>query len=380
MVSIEQLNEWKSETQPCIECDNSAGLCAEDPYGIIRKEWDTRFGGSFRFSENNNDVGTGSSEITVSAILMWNVCFTDLPEGEGDFARDSLKKNMSRTTYLLDEIDAKLTGDVAANPTQCFRDWLDNKFKFPVDVTSIIGELEAFEAIEQLRQSSIRAGVKNGVRSVKSSRERSKARQALREDVAHTVCMEVEEFTEDYRNKFGGSREHACLYCHLNHPCHGCGGNFPVKKFVEANTEGSFTSTTKDGKVYSGRWGGRMGCEKTLVRQSGLHLCWPCACRSALYRRRSVDAHRTRIERIASMKAKNPTAKRTLNKIKDLEKALEAQPRPFHELIAKGGIYKGQVLQMQVKQGGTLMEEQIKGCDLPIKVEMVWKKKTATSR
>jgi len=379
MASVEIMrNEWRFSSHTCIECDNSAGLCAEDPYGIIRKEWMDRFSGDFEFSTDDDDFRVDSTTITLDAIVMWNVCFADLPDGEGDFARDALNANLSRTNVLLDEIDAKLS-EAASHPTRCFRDWLVNKFKSPSRVQSMLGDREEFSAIEKLRATTTRTRMKNEIHQIKDEEERNKAWRDVKADICQTICEEVEEATEDYRNKFGGSREHACLYCHLNHPCHGCGGNFPVQKFVEANIDGEFTSTTKGGTIYAGRWGGRMGCEKALIRQSGLHLCWSCSCSSALYRKRSIDSHRTKLENLRSMKSA-PQSNKMKARVASLEKLLEQKPTPYRKIYVKGGINQGQCLQMRVLQGGTLSEEQPKDCTLPITVEMVWEKADGEER
>ena len=358
-----------------VHCENSAGFEADDPYGLIRNHWNTLYSGDkWSFSTNEDHYHIASKIITEQAIVRWNVCFADLPKGEGYFARDALSQNMAYVETVLGKLDEKFAED-SAQPTRCFRDWLENKFMFPVSTSNAVDNQESFKQVRRLREKTMEKRMKEEVHSIKDDRRKKReVFKQVRTEVAQMLCEEMEEMTDDFRTEFGGSRKHACLYCFLNHPCHACGGKYPISKPIPTDGDGKFISATKSGKKYAGRWGDSFGCSTHIVRQSGIHLCHGCLVSSAMYRGRCVKAARKNRKNLEEMR--KSTDPGDLDKADTFENQMKSDP--CNKIYVRGGNYIGESLHFKIYQGEKLMVDQPEDCDLSRRHEMTWLKKDGT--
>lgn len=358
-----------------MSCPNRAGFVKDDFCSFHRKDWGDRYGKGvkFKFSDKSDDFTVNSRILTETAVVGWAVCFADLPEGESYFARLAFNCNMENTVLELDRLD-KEYGRNMAHPTHAFRTWLDNEFQCPSALNELFRlKKDEFSKIEDCRLKIIQSRIKSEVHSIQCPKEQRLVHRKIVKEVDMDSIGELEQLTVHFRENYGGSREHGCLYCHLNFPCFICGENYPIQKFVSNDLDGNFSTTTKSGKPYSGRWDS--GCGSVFVRQSGLHCCLACHTKTSKFRERTINLVRDKRLNFETEQKKGLTDKKSLKKLEKLKIKMEKKELagPFPEIFVKAGPFAGEKLQFRVLQGGIPMEKQKKGCLLPRECQMVWK-------
>ena len=374
---------------------NYAGVVNHDGFDQAYYDLYHNYSGEFKFSEKDADFYVGTSVVTESSVVTWNRSFTDFMEGDLPILREILMENSEHVYTLLDELDLKYK-ELVPNPTEHFRVWLKNEFHWPdMGSITVLGNNEEFDDIDKKRAKKMSKLMKDQVHPIKDMKERSRVFKEVRNKLKVEVSREVEEHTRYYREHFGGSRKHSCLYCFLNHPCHCCGHEYPVQKFMEVDIDGDFRSHTKDGLERAGVWNWR--CGSAMLQEVGMHICHACAVRNMVHRSRGVVQKRKDMTLYAEAQKELSDAQHhldhtTLNpKIKEEKKQIAKLKRNVKTLTGKvekkkikgekplypkiavvGGAFKRSYVQLRIEQGGKPVEEQSPDCKDPIIQKFMW--------
>jgi len=381
---------------------NYAGVINHSGFDQTYYDLYHKYSGEFKFSEKDADFYVDTSVLTELSVVTWNSSFTEFMEGDLPILREILMDNSEHVYTLLDELDLKYK-EMVPNPTEHFRVWLKNEFHWPdMGSITVLEDNDEFDDIDKKRAMKMAKIVKEQVHTIKDLKERSRVFREVRKKLNVEVCQEVEEHTRYFREHFGGSRKHSCLYCFLNHPCHCCGHEYPVQKFVEIDIDGDFRSHTKDGLERAGVWNWR--CGSSMLQEVGLHICRACAFRNMVHRSRGVVQKRKDMKVYAeaqkelsdaqhhldhSLTTLNPKIKEEKKQITKLKrnvktltdkvekKKIKGKKSLYPKIAVVGGAFKRSYVQLRIEQSGKPVEEQSPDCEDPIIQKFMWVKEGA---
>ena len=384
---------WSPAT---ISVPNKAEMVNYEDLEEIYTEYKKKYGGEFELTFDEDSCCNDSSTLTLEHILQWNVAFTYLPQGDGPILREVLRRNV-HLDNILDKVDEEFK-DKMPHPTEHFRVWLKNDFQWPEQCSDVMKNQE-FKDLENERKKTMSKEMKAKVHIIPVGDKRVKAFTKLNLKVSAEVCEDVEHRTRYFRDHYGGSRDHPCLYCSLNYPCHGCGKKYPVSKFVEVNDDDSFRTKTKEGLDKAGVWDWR--CCGSVTKELGLHLCSACGVSHIVHRKREIKQQRKDIksselaeqklvqtqyhydQEIVKLDRSNKEDKKKITQLnRSLKKSKEnaenkktrAERPRYQKLAVRGGGFKGNYIQMRILQGGQPAQFQSDDCQDPQIQQFFWVK------
>jgi len=340
-----------------------AGEVDKYSFDSIYRNFHDKYSGSFEFSRSETDYFVDTTVLTIQGIISWNNSFAEFAKGMLPILREVLLLNSEHVYKLLDKLDVEFA-ELMPYPTEHFRVWLKNEFHWPEVGGNAM--LEDNDDIVDMRNTLSKIE-RERIRSIADPLSRARALRELKKEKTKKVATSVETRTRFFREHFGGSRQHRCLYCMLNHACHCCGTAYPVSKFVEVDDLEQFRTQTKAGLERAGVWDWR--CCGSMVQEVGLHLCNACGLSKMVHRNRKLVQHRKNVAKYTAATAlpTNQIKACRMNKLR-----LKAQKPLYDKMPVRGGGYKGQYLQLRIEQGGIPAQEQSPDCTEPCVQQIFW--------